>query len=60
MRIHGVADEEDECVVPHEVVVPLLRVELDGEAPEVTLSVGGALRPRRWRSGFYMGNVTWA
>ena len=42
-RTRGVADEEDGCVVPHEVVVTPLRVKLDGEAPRVTLGVSGAL-----------------
>ena len=56
-RIRGVSDEEDGCVVPHEVVVLLLHVELDGDVSGVPLGVGGALRPRRWRSGFYMGYV---
>ena len=36
-------DEEDGCVVPHEVVVSPLRLKLDDEAPGVTLGVGGAL-----------------
>ena len=35
----GVADEEDRSVVPHQVVVAVLGVELDGEAAGVALRV---------------------
>ena len=39
----GVLDEEHRDVVADEIPVPLLRVELDGEPPDVTGQVGGAL-----------------
>jgi len=42
-ELQRVADEEDRGVVPHEVVVALLGVELDREAARVALGVGRAL-----------------
>ncbi|MND83629.1 hypothetical protein D3C80_754970 [compost metagenome] len=38
-----IADEEDGGVVPHQIPVALLGVELEGEAAYVALGVGGAL-----------------
>jgi len=41
-ELQGVTQEKDGRVVPHEVPVPLFSVELDGEAPDVALRIGGA------------------
>jgi hypothetical protein len=41
---HGVLDEEDRDVIPHEIEIPLLGVELHGEAAHVPAEVGRAAR----------------
>jgi hypothetical protein len=39
-ELERVAQEEDGRIVADQVPVPFLRVELDGEAPEVALGIG--------------------
>ena len=41
-ELEGIAQEEDRRVVAHQVPVALVGVELDREAPDVALGVGGA------------------
>jgi hypothetical protein len=48
-KLDGVLDEEDRDIVPDEVEIPLLRVELDGEAADVTREVARSTGARHRR-----------
>ncbi|MBF8278517.1 MAG: peroxisomal catalase, partial [Candidatus Brocadiaceae bacterium] len=55
-KLKGIAQEKDGRVVPHKVPVALLRVELDGKAPDVALCICRAALPcHRGESGEKIG-----
>ena len=56
-ELHGVLDEEDRDVVAHQVEVPLRRVELHGEPPDVAGEIAGAARPRHRREAHEHGGL---
>ena len=48
-ELDGVLDEKDRDIVPDEVEIPLLRIELDGEAADVTREVARSTGARHRR-----------
>ena len=51
-KLQRITDEEDRGVVPHKIIVSLLRIELDGETPRVAFSVGRSLLPTHSREAY--------